>query len=263
MSTEPIQIAYGVEALQFGHLYLPDKDGPHPVALLIHGGFWRARYDLSLMHGLAQDLAQRGVAAWNIEYRRVGDTGGGWPGTLLDVAMAADYLHTLHLTYQLDMQRVITVGHSAGGHLALWLATRPRLPKDNPLTYTTTPLLLKGVVSLAGVADLRQAWALDLGSGATAALLGGPPQALPERYASASPAELLPLHIPQVLIHGDHDDRVPIVVSRDYAKKAIAAGDPVTLLELPGANHFILIDPHSEAWHICVEQIQRLLAPVV
>lgn len=259
MSTQPLRIPYGVESLRFGNLYLPETDESHPVVVLIHGGFWRARYDLSPMHELAQNLAQQGIAAWNIEYRRVGDTGGGWPGTLLDVAIATDYLHTLDPMYKLDVNRVVAVGHSAGGQLALWLAARSRLPQNSPLAYTTTPLPLTGAISLAGVVDLRQAWQLDLGSGAVAEFLGGSPDDLPERYAATSPAELLPFHTPQVLIHGDHDDRVPIALSQDYTKKAQAVNDPVKLLELPGADHFVLIDPNSAAWATCVAEIRKLI----
>src|SRR5689334_19990376 len=145
----PLRFAYGVEPLQFGDLYLPNGPGPHPVVILIHGGFWRAPYDLTLMQGLAQDLVQNRIAAWNIEYRRLGDAGGGWPGTFQDVARAADYLAALALPYSLDLTRVVPVGHSAGGHLALWLATRSRLPRNSKLTVSNTPLSLSGVVSLA------------------------------------------------------------------------------------------------------------------
>ena len=259
MPIQPLRIPYSVEPLCFGDLYLPDTGETHAAVVLIHGGFWRARYDLSLMHGLAENLAQQGIAAWNIEYRRVGDTGGGWPGTLLDVAIATDYLRTLAPMHKLDLNRAVAVGHSAGGQLALWLAARSLLPQDSPLAYTTTPLSLAGAISLAGVVDLRQAWQLDLGSGAVAEFLGGSPDGLPERYAAASPAELLPFHTPQVLIHGDRDDRVPIGISQDYAKKAQAAGDSVRLLELPGADHFVLIDPNSEAWATCVAEIRKLI----
>src|SRR5947209_5684909 len=126
--TTPVRLPYGPEYLQFGELYLPAGDGPFPVIPLIHGGYWRARYDLTLMDGLAEDLARRGYAAWNIEYRRVGDEGGGWPGTFLDVALATDYLRELAITYPLNLQKVVTMGHSAGGHLALWLVARSRIP---------------------------------------------------------------------------------------------------------------------------------------
>ncbi|GAC1566836.1 MAG: hypothetical protein NVS3B14_10990 [Ktedonobacteraceae bacterium] len=128
-----VRLAYGPEYLQFAELYLPDRSGPHAVIPLIHGGYWRARYDLTLMVGLAEDLARRGYAAWNIEYRRIGDAGGGWPGTFLDVARAVDYLRVLAPRYQLDLQRVAPIGHSAGGHLAFWLAARPRIGADSPL----------------------------------------------------------------------------------------------------------------------------------
>src|SRR5712692_5882925 len=133
LSTTPVKLAYGTEYLQFGELYLPERTGPHPVIPLIHGGYWRARYDLTLMNGLAQDLARGGYAAWNIEYRRVGDKGGAWPGTFLDVAHAVDYLRELAPLYQLYLQRVVPIGHSAGGHLAFWLAARPRIAANSPL----------------------------------------------------------------------------------------------------------------------------------
>ncbi len=254
----PIKIQYGTDALHFGELSLPQSSGPHPVVILIHGGFWRTRYDLSLMSALAENLAQQGIAAWNIEYRRVGDTGGGWPNTLIDVALACDFLKTLAIEHHLDLQHVVPVGHSAGGHLAFWLAARPRLPQNSPLSYTTSPLPLTGTVSLAGVVDLKHAWQLALGNGATAELLAGSPELLADRYTLASPYELLPLHVPQVLIHGDRDDRVPIEISRRYAEKAQALGDTVTFIPLAGADHFVLIDPSSKAWQTTIEEIQRM-----
>ncbi|HKV59624.1 MAG TPA: alpha/beta hydrolase, partial [Ktedonobacteraceae bacterium] len=177
----PLRLAYGPEYLQFGELYLPERDGPYPVIPLIHGGYWRARYDLTLMNGLAQDLACRGYAAWNIEYRRVGDKGGAWPCTFLDVARAVDYLRIIARRYQLDLQRVVPIGHSAGGHLAFWLAARPRISTNSPLTGSSiadyeseqaTPLPLAGVISLAGVLDLETAWRLHLSNDAVVELMG-------------------------------------------------------------------------------------------
>jgi acetyl esterase/lipase len=256
--SSPLQTAYGAEPLQFGELYLPEGSGPHPVVILIHGGFWRAAYRLTLMRALAGDLVQKGIAAWNIEYRCVGDTGGGWPGTLQDVARATDYLETLASTYALDLTRVVAVGHSAGGQLALWLAARSRLPKNSQLTMNDTPLPLAGVVSLAGACDLKHVWHLNLGQGAVAELLGGSPCKVPERYSTASPTALLPLGIPQVLIHGKRDDLVPLIVSQEYAQKAALAGDRVRLIELPGVDHFVLIDPTSAAWGITIAEIQEL-----
>ena len=144
------RLAYGPQLLQFGELRVPDGDGPHPVAVVIHGGCWLAEYDLGYMSALADGLTRDGVATWSIEYRRVGDDGGGWPGTFLDVAAAADSLVYLARDYDLDLDRVVAVGHSAGGHLALWLAARHRLQSDDPLRGRS-PLRLSGVVALAGI----------------------------------------------------------------------------------------------------------------
>ena len=257
---KPMRQVYGPESNQFGDLYLPAGSGMAPVVLLIHGGFWRTPYDLSLMAGLAEDLARRGLFAWNIEYRRIGDPAGGWPETLRDVARAADYLRVLATLYQLDLQRVVALGHSAGGHLALWLAARKTLAPASPLAVAETPLDLKGAVSLAGANDLEHVWRLQLGDRAAEELLNGSPQEWPERYADASPAAHLPLGIPQVLVHGSADDRVPLIVSQDYAQKARQAGDTVTLLELPGEDHFVVIDPASHAWERTCAEIDRLLA---
>jgi acetyl esterase/lipase len=256
--SSPLRLAYRAESLQFGELYVPKGSGPHPVVILIHGGFWRAAHRLTLMQGLAGDLVEKGIAAWNIEYRCVGDAGGGWPGTLQDVAHAADYLATLAPTYALDLTRVVPVGHSAGGQLALWLAARSRLPKKSKLTVCDTPLPLAGAVSLAGACDLKLVWHLNLGHGAATEFLGGSPTNVPERYFTASPAALLPLGIPQVLIHGNRDDLVPLSVSQDYVQKATLARDHVTLIVLPEADHFALIDPNSAAWGITIAEIQKL-----
>ena len=253
-----IHIQYGSKAFQYGELYLAQAaHSKTPIVVLIHGGFWRAAYGLSLMRGLARNLAQQGITAWNIEYRRIGNVNGGWPNTMLDVALATDYLRTLAPQYGLDTERVVTVGHSAGGHLALWVAARPRITAGE--LHMQDPLSITGAVSLAGCADLDYVAQLGLGRDAAIELLGGEPQAVPERYATASPAALLPLGVPQVLIHGTQDSNVPFGVSQFYAQKAIAAGDDVTLIELPGADHFIVIDPTSESWTLTLKEIQRIL----
>jgi acetyl esterase/lipase len=271
VSIKPLRLKYGPEQLQYGDLYVPNSPGPHPTVILIHGGYWRARYGLDLMNSLAEDLAQRGYAAWNIEYRRVGDPGGGWPGTLLDVALATDYVRELARTYPLDLRHVIPIGHSAGGHLAFWLVARPRIPlfaHNSPLIgpqhpndkqETATPLALAGAISLAGVVDLALAWQLNLSNGAVVELLGGSITDVPERYAAASPAAMLPLGVPQVLIHGTHDENVPLQVSQSYSKAARAVNDPVTCIELEGIDHFDVIDPHSKAWAITIEELQKLI----
>jgi acetyl esterase/lipase len=262
----PRRLAYGPGPLQFGELRVPNRPGPHPTVILIHGGFWRAQYGYALMNGLAEDLAARGIASWNIEYRRVGDPGGGWPNTLLDVAAAADHLLTLAPRYALDLKRIVAIGHSAGGHLALWLAGRSRLPKDGPLASAAGSLKaevsertqLAGVISLAGVNDLALGWRLDLGNNAVGAFLGGSPDEVPERYAAASPAALLPLGVPQVLIRGTADNRVPLRVSQEYAQAARDVGDQVTLIELEEVDHFAVIDAHSAAWARTIEALQDL-----
>ncbi len=267
-----IRQAYGPEKLQFGELLIPEGAGPHPTAILIHGGFWRVPYDLTLMDGLAKDLTARGIATWNIEYRRVGDPGGGWPGTLLDVARAADHLGKLAQIYTLDLGRVVTVGHSAGGHLACWLAARARIAPGSPLAVADNSshngyshdeqslLAVAGVMSLAGVVDLELAWRLHLGNDAVVELLGGDLNDVPTRYAAASPAALLPLGVPQVLVHGTADDSVPLQVSQAYTQAAIAAGDQAILVELAGVDHFALIDPHSQAWLACADMLAGLVA---
>jgi acetyl esterase/lipase len=262
-------MVYGSESQHFGELHIPAGAGPHPVVILIHGGFWRVPYGYTLMSSLAEDLAARGIAAWNIEYRRLGDPNGGWPATFLDVARAADFLHTVAHVFALDLQRVVTVGHSAGGHLALWLAARPRIAKGSILAGTSfpggengggnAPLALKGAISQAGVSDLEMGWRMKLGAGAVQELLGGHFTDHRERYAAASPAALLPLGVPQILIHGTADDRVPFEMSRVYAKAAQAAGDNVRLIELKGVDHFALINVFSEAWAITVGVVKELL----
>lgn len=254
------RLAYGPEALHFGKLHVPDGQGPYPTVILIHGGFWRTPYDYTLMTGLANDLASRGIAAWNIEYRRIGDVGGGWPNTLLDVARAASFLRTLP---EVDIRRIVTIGHSAGGHLALWLAGYPRIATIHlraSALFDVPAIPLAGAISLAGVNDLELSWRLNLGHGAASELLKGGFNTVPERYAVASPAALLPLDVPQVMIHGSVDDRVPLQVSQAYTAAAQAAGDQAQLIELPGVDHFALIDPTSAAWATTVDALKKLLA---
>jgi acetyl esterase/lipase len=241
------RVEYGPDPLQLGELRLPAGSGRFPVAIIIHGGCWLSAYDLGYMSGLAAALTEEGVATWSLEYRRVGDDGGGWPGTFLDVALGADYLTQLAERFPLDLDRVVVIGHSAGGHLALWLAARSRLATTSPL-YQDAPLHLQGVVSLAGIPDLA-AYSADEGCGASVPrLLGGRPESVGERLRQASPIELLPLGVEQRLLTGSHDTTVPPALARAYAKSAEAAGDTVTVVEIPAAGHFELVAPSSSAW---------------
>jgi len=253
------RVAYGTDALQFGELRLPEGPGPHPVAIVIHGGCWLAEYDLAYMSALAAALAGDGVATWSIEYRRVGDPGGGWPGTFADVAAAADHLRELADEHHLDLDRVLAVGHSAGGHLALWLAGRHRLGAEDGLRGTA-PLPLVGAVALAGIPDLA-AYAAPTGCGsAVAPLLGGEPSEVPDRLRRASPIELAPLGVPQILVIGGLDAIVPSEQANRYAAVAVEAGDRVDIREIAEAGHFELVVPEGEAWSVVRDAVRELLS---
>jgi acetyl esterase/lipase len=241
---------YGDDASQVCELFLPGGDEPHAVAVVVHGGYWRARYDRSLMTGLCEDLVAHGLAAWNLEYRRVGN-GGGWPETFVDVAAAVDLLAGLDAP--LDRDRVAAVGHSAGGHLALWAAARPTLPRGAPGAEPRGTI--RAVVSQAGIADLRLAAALEPSAEPTRALLGGSPDEHPDRYELASPCERLPIGVDQLVLHGDRDDVASIRISESYAAAAAAAGDPCELRVLQGTGHFEHIDAATEAWQAAREWI--------
>lgn len=252
------RLAYGPGPLHFGELRLPTGPGPHPVAIVLHGGCWLAEYDLGYVSGLAAALAEAGVATWSIEYRRVGDEGGGWPGTFRDVADAADFLRALAPGQGLDLNRVIAVGHSAGGHLALWLAARAALPAEDPLRGGP-PLSLQGVVALAGIPDLAS-YASPSGCGAAVeGLLGGAPGAVPERVLRGSPIEMVPLGLRQVLVIGGLDPIVPAQQARAYAAAARRAGDELEIREVEGAGHFELVDPKHPAFEVVRAAVLELL----
>lgn len=246
-----MRITYGDDTSQLGELHLPAGTDPVPVVVVVHGGYWRATYGFELGTPLAVDLANHGVAAWNIEYRRVGD-GGGWPATFTDVASAVDALVGAVQNAaggRLDLTDVRAVGHSAGGHLAVWAAGRPLLPADVP--GADPAVRFSRVVSQAGVLDLVGASGQALGGGASDELLDGPAGARPERYELASPLTRLPIGLPVTCVHGEADVTVPISQSETYVSAATAAGDPAVLVTLPGADHFALIDPTSMAWAAC------------
>lgn len=248
-------VAYGTAPSQFAELFLPKGAGPHPVVVALHGGFWRARYDLTHFSHLCAALAAQGYAVWSVEYRRLGEPGGGWTGTFDDAATGAGSVRSVAAQYQLDLKRVVTLGHSAGGHLALWLAARSRL------NHVAPTLPVRGVVALAAVSDLALGAELGLSNGVVKELLGGTPKEVPERYHQASPSQLLPLGVPQQLLHGTTDDIVPLEMSRRYAEAARKAGDQVTLVPVEKAGHFELIDPLSFAWPRVLEAVAACSGP--
>ncbi|WP_432856217.1 alpha/beta hydrolase [Amycolatopsis sp. CA-161197] len=269
-------IAYGPSPSQVGELYRPEGAGPFPVVVLAHGGFWTALYDRRQMTRLADDLVARGFAVWNVEYRRLGEPGGGWPGTLTDFAAAVDAVATLDPA--LDVSKVVLVGHSAGGQLSAWAAGRSALPASAPgAGPKITPV---AVVSLAGLLDLRGAADARLGreladpdlpapagapveadpayvpavaalagDGLVAALLGGTPAAVPDRYTVATPADT---GVPLLIVHGDADEIVPAAqASSPYAAET---------LNVPGAGHFEVIDPANPSWERVVAWLETKLA---
>ena len=254
------RIAYGADSLQFGELRLPRGTGPFPTVVFIHGGCWLAQYDISHSRALAAAIAAEGYAVWSVEYRRLGNPGGGWPGTFHDVAHGTDFVRELARRFPLDTMRVALVGHSAGGQFALWLAGRHNLAKGSEFA-TAAPLRVRGVVSLEGVTDLR-AFATVKPDGCNAVVsrvMGGTPTEVPDRYAQLSPLELLPLGVPSRLLAGYLDKTVTMDQASSFATKAHAKGDDAqrTLLEREG--HFDVLAPTAPAWHHVIGAIRNLL----
>ena len=231
-----LRFPYGQDPNQFVDVRFPAGKGPHPVVFFIHGGYWRAQYDLTYAGHLCHALKKAGIATWNIEYRRVGNPGGGWPGTFEDVRSAYRALlaHKNDTLAKLNLEKLCIAGHSAGGHLALCLAAFER-----SVTH---------VLSLAGVLDLRRAWELHLSNDAAAAFLGGSPSAVQDHYREASPAERPIPQATQKLIDGTADDSVPYEISQSYAAKKKKAGEHVELITLQNIGHFEIVDPGSSVW---------------
>lgn len=257
------RIAYGTEPEQFGDLRVPDGPGPFPVAVVVHGGCWVMRYaSITNSTALADALRDAGVATWNIEYRRADSPGGGWPNTFLDAAAATDHLREVAKTYPLDLSRVITIGHSAGGHLAMWLAGAKRIPPSSPLARRD-PLPLRGVVTLAGIADLAdfRTYQQNTCGDVVDGLMGGDATQRPDRYAAGSPVALFPLGVPQVQIVGTLDRVMPQRAREAHASAARASGDPFELIVVDGAGHHEVMSPRSAVWRHIEAAVKRLLAP--
>jgi acetyl esterase/lipase len=248
--TQPARHLYGPDPSQYGELWLP-SDEPAGTVVVVHGGFWRARYDLSLGRPLAADLVRRGYAVWNLEYRRAG-AGGGWPATFEDIAAGIDLLADLPV----DTASVAAIGHSAGGHLAAWAAGRVRLARGLP--GAEPRVALTAVVSQAGVLDLADCAREGVGGTAALDLMGGGPSAVPEPYRLADPMAALPLPVPVLCVHSRADEDVPFRYSERYVRAALRAGGTAALHETRG-DHFTLIDPGSPDWQVVIDALPGLL----
>jgi len=249
-------LRYGDDAEHIIDVRLPSVPdlaaaGPAPIVVMLHGGFWRAPFDRIHTRPLADAMAEAGFVTATPEYRRTGQAGGGWPGTLDDVGAALDALPSLLESAapgRADPSRVVLAGHSAGGQLALWAASRERLRTAGRGASGAAGLRVSGVVALAPVADLVTADRTDLDGDAVRLLLGGSHDAVPDRYGSADPVQLVPIGVRMIVLHGTADPWVPLEQSQAFVAAATAAGDDVVLTELPGQDHYALIDPLTPAW---------------
>ncbi|MDR3703789.1 MAG: alpha/beta hydrolase [Candidatus Sulfopaludibacter sp.] len=262
------RLAYGKNPLQVGELRLPTGTGPFPVAILVHGGCWEVKINklpesvtsFELLRPIAAALATAGIASWNVEYRRLGNVGGGWPGTYQDLSRATDYLRELAPRYHLDLKRAVALGHSSGGQLAVWLGARGKLPKTSVL-YANSPLPLNGVVSVDGPPDLEADRAIDqsaCGGPVIAQFIGGTPAEFPDRYREGSASGLLPTGTRQEIFVSNTFGEKWTAVFQQYVAAAEKAGDPVRLLTMDGAGHFDGIDPQARAWRAVLASIQTL-----
>lgn len=256
------RVSYGASASQFGELRIPGGRGPHPVVVLIHGGCWRAEFStLRDLAPMGDALKAEGIASWNIEYRRLPQTGSGWPGTYQDVGRAIDTLRTLAGPHALDLSHVAVLGHSAGGHLAMWAAARGRMARSSPL-FVADPLPLRGVLNLAGTIDMTTNIPHieeKCGDAVVTKLMGGRPNAVADRYQAVSVGRLLPLGVPQMLVWGEHEDHVPRALAESYADAAVEAGDRVRLQVIPAAGHFEIASPRFAGWPRVLGYIRLVL----
>jgi len=255
-------VAYGPAPSQYAELFVPKGAGPFPVAVLVHGGCWTAKFGgIGQLRNMAGALRERGIAVWNVEYRRVDEAGGGYPGMYLDMQDALAALAKQGAAHPLDLERVIAVGHSAGGQLVQWIAGRARLPASSVL-YRKDVLPVRAVVSLGGLADLRRERALIKESCGrdTPELAGEPSRERPDVYADTNAAELMPNGTHTILVTGERDTISPPRVAHDYAKRAVAAGDSAEVVILPGASHYDEVAATSFAWPQVLGAIERALA---
>jgi acetyl esterase/lipase len=257
---QELKVEYGTHPQQTADVFFPAASAqPAPLVLLFHGGFWREKWDGEHLRGPAAILAAQGYVVANIEFRRVGPGGtGGWPNTLIDAATATDTLPELIESLRpgsVKLDAVVTVGHSAGGHLSVWTALRAQIPEGSP-GWVASPPALAGAISLAGAIDLTEAHRLGEGAGAVSEFLFGTPEEVPDRYAAADPSLIGKASVPIVLIHGEKDDVLHVEMSREYASRFGA-----TLIELPGGGHMEVIDPETEAWQHLLKALEGIVGP--
>ena len=255
-------IQWGPGATDVADLWLPDGEGLHPVVLMVHGGCWQKSIaDRTLMNWAAEDLRRQGLAVWNIEYRGVDEEGGGYPGTFMDVAHAADALRDQAAAYNLDLNRVAAFGHSAGGHLALWIAARHKLPANSPMRMDN-PLKLVGVVNSGGLADLKASRGVTQRSCLSDIydqLVGDISSTRAEVLSDTSPAEMLPLKVRQISVNGLDDGIAPPMLGESYTRRARAAGDDADVIVVLNTGHVELVSPGTEVWDIETAALKDML----
>jgi acetyl esterase/lipase len=254
-------LRYGAAPSQYAELFVPAGKGPFPVAVLVHGGCWTKEFGgITQLRNMAGALAARGIAVWNVEYRRVDEAGGGYPGTYQDMNAALDLLARTARNHPLDLDRLVAVGHSAGGQLVQWLAARPRIPATSPL-YQAHPVPVRQVVSLGGLADLRRETALlKTSCGRDVAELAGTPSAArPDVFSDTNAGDLMPNGSRTILVTGELDTISPPRVAHDFAARARAAGDAADVVILPGASHYDEVAATSGAWPRVLRAIETAL----
>jgi acetyl esterase/lipase len=255
-----VRVWYGTDSLMFGDLRIPPGVPRPPLVVVIHGGCWRAENDLRHASHLSAALRDVGIATWTIEYRRVGNPGGGWPGTLQDIVAAVNHVKALAPGHGLELDRITILGHSAGAQLALWLAAYAGNSEER-FGIPKLEVSIASVVALAPITDLRAfSVGVDYCNRAVAPYLGGRPEVVPERYAFASPMELPIAPVPVHLVHGERDPHVPPSQSSTYRNAAAAAGVTVSLKTIVEAGHFDLVAPSSPAWPLVLEIIQSAVS---
>ena len=262
------RLEYGSGASAFGELFLPSGSGPHPVAIVVHGGCWLSIADVTYMSRFSRFLAEAGWAVWAPEFRRIDQTSAQWPAILEDVAAASDHLRTIAGAFDLDLERVVSMGHSSGGHLAFWLAGRSTLPADSESGFQLRgddPLPIRAVVGLAAITSLEEFdRRTDRGCGDSIVtrLVGGEGEGFDERIGLTSPVHGLPLGVPQFIVSGALDSTVPAAHGEAWVRGAIAVGDLAEAVEVARAGHFELVDPTHPSFRSWWPALRSFLAAV-